>query len=350
MTGQTLEPVASVHATWREWKALYPDSMVLRKRGIDRSTYEAYNRVGEETTMALYAFDGTGNEDREGEARDSNVLDFFNGYDDPLKNDDPKKEKGSLYLKGIGQRAHTFVGNKLAKAFGIGGHKRVRQALDRLESNIEAGDDTIDIVGFSRGAALAISFANEIADKYDTDEHPFPIRFIGVWDIVGQFGLPGRKINAGHKLDMPPNAVFCYHAMALDERRLLFPLTRLGRNDRDDVDGLLEVWFRGVHSDVGGGNGNAGLNWISLNWMFRSAMRAGLPIKDTDVDKNLAHQNEPRQIEKNTMEIGPPRKFHPGDLLHVTVKLEPGTKERPHNNPPVLLARTDDDGNVVNLA
>ena len=44
LAGQTLEPVAAVHATWRAWNALYPNSTVLRKRGVDRSTYEAYNR------------------------------------------------------------------------------------------------------------------------------------------------------------------------------------------------------------------------------------------------------------------------------------------------------------------
>ena len=113
--------------------------------------------------MALYAFDGTGNEDQEDATRDSNVCDFFTAYEDPLKNDDTSKERGSLYIKGIGQLANTRTGDALASVFGFGGHRRVRKAMDRLENNIEAGDRTIDIVGFSRGAALAISFANEIA-------------------------------------------------------------------------------------------------------------------------------------------------------------------------------------------
>jgi hypothetical protein len=62
--------------------------------------------------MALYAFDGTGNEDRAGFDRDSNVLDFFRGYEDPLRNDDPKAPRGSLYLKGIGTRAKGLTGEK----------------------------------------------------------------------------------------------------------------------------------------------------------------------------------------------------------------------------------------------
>ena len=150
--------------------------------------------------MALYAFDGTGNEDREGTDFDSNVLDFFLAYDDPSKNDDPQAERGSLYLKGIGTRARTPIGVLNAEAFGIGGHRRVRQAMDRLENNIEGGDTVVDIVGFSRGAALALSFGNDIARKLPKVR----IRFIGVWDVVGQFGVPGEHINAGHIVRLPP--------------------------------------------------------------------------------------------------------------------------------------------------
>src|SRR6185503_2275500 len=144
--------------------------------------------------MALYAFDGTGNEDQELDERDSNVVDFFSAYMDPKKNDDPDAKLGSLYLKGIGRRAKTFIGRGAAEAFGLGGHHRIRQAMERLEDNTDAGDSTIDIAGFSRGAALAISFANEVQQKMPDAS----IRFVGVFDVVAQFGLPGRHINAGH--------------------------------------------------------------------------------------------------------------------------------------------------------
>jgi hypothetical protein len=44
LRGQVLEIVPSVHATWKEWKTLYPESLVLKKRGEIRSAYEPYNR------------------------------------------------------------------------------------------------------------------------------------------------------------------------------------------------------------------------------------------------------------------------------------------------------------------
>ena len=199
--------------------------------------------------MALYAFDGTGNEDREGTERDSNVLNFFNAYQDPLKNSDPKAERGSLYLEGIGLRANTGLGEKIAEAFGIGGHSRLRDARRRVENNLAAGDLDVDIVGFSRGAALAIDFANQVCKKVPKAN----VRFVGVWDIVAQFGAPGEHVNLGFDLDCPD--VVCYHAMAIDEDRAFFPLTRLSKAGKT-FSKLREVWFRGVHSDIGGGNAN----------------------------------------------------------------------------------------------
>ena len=44
LTGRMLEAVPAIHATWREWKTLYPESRILRKRGRSRSAYERYNR------------------------------------------------------------------------------------------------------------------------------------------------------------------------------------------------------------------------------------------------------------------------------------------------------------------
>ena len=290
--------------------------------------------------MALYVFDGTGNEDRDGDDRDSNACKFFKAYEDDKKNDDPDKKAGSLYLKGIGTRARTFIGRSFSEAFGIGGHRRVRQAMERLENNIEAGDAAVDIAGFSRGAALALSFANEIASKMkDLD-----IRFIGLFDVVGEFGLPGEHVNAGHNLHMPPNAHNVFHAMALDETRLLFPLTRLSGSGPTTGVVLQEVWFRGVHSDVGGGNNNGSLNPIALNWLFQNAKRCGLPIRESDVLANIANVLKPAALSTHKIDLEVKRRIRNTDLLHSSVALTAGER---FNNPSTELARVDDLGVIT---
>lgn len=291
--------------------------------------------------MALYAFDGTGNEDKDGDLHDTNVLNFFRGYDDPLKDNDPDDSTGSMYVKGIGKMAHTFVDDKIAEAFGIGGHHRVRQGLRRLRNNLRAGDSVVDVVGFSRGAAIAVSFANEIAH-----EHPdLKIRFMGLWDVVGEFGLPGEHLQAGHDLSAPRNVMHCYHAMSLDENRLLFPLTRMRRHDKP-IDGFSETWFRGVHSDVGGGNGNRGLNWITLNWMFNAAKREGLPILDAAIAQNLADRDKPRIVKTHEVAIGPDRHVLSSDFVHSSVERLAGR----HPEPELQCVRLGDDGLVNQVA
>ena len=289
--------------------------------------------------MALYVFDGTGNED---EDFDTNALEFFRAFQDPLKNDDPGKPIGSLYLKGIGTRAHTRTGDLLAEQWGFGGHRRVREALNRMEANQAAGDKEIHTVGFSRGAALSLSFANEIAFKYPA----LRVGFIGVFDVVGQFGLPGREINAGHDLRRPPNAGRICHAMALDESRVFFPLTRIGREGVADPQ-LVEVWFRGVHSDVGGGNNNRTLNWVALHWLFQEAIRFGLPIVPAAVAANLATRVDPMEISDHKLDLELRRAIRSSDLLHATVQLGRGAPGRPHNDPNVPLRRINDAGVVA---
>ncbi|MGE0816491.1 MAG: DUF2235 domain-containing protein [Vicinamibacterales bacterium] len=288
--------------------------------------------------MALYAFDGTGNEDRE---NDSNVLKFFHGFEGGPKNDNPEIPTGSLYLAGVGTGTHTEAEKVLGLAFGHGGHDRIALALQRLANNIEAGDDTVDVVGFSRGAALALGFANEIARRRPGQK----VRFIGLWDVVAQFGLPGRLVNAGIDIDAPPNASHIYHAMALDESRALFPLSRVTRRHAPDVR-IIEAWFRGVHSDVGGGNGNTGLNWIALHWMYCNARRHGLAIGDGAIAENQALRVEHPAISVHKVDALVVRSIREGDFVHESVDLGAAAPGRELNNPKVPIGRITDDGNL----
>jgi hypothetical protein len=134
--------------------------------------------------------------------------------------------------------------------------------------------------------------------------------------------------------------------MALDESRLLFPLTRLGKG-RNTSPKLQEVWFRGVHSDIGGGNGNRGLNWLPLNWMYEAALRCGLPISRMAITKNLADKTVAQQISAHKLDAGRVRLILEHDLLHSSVQLRPGITGRAHNNPTFACARIDDEGLII---
>ncbi len=224
--------------------------------------------------MALYAFDGTWNEakDNDRDYANTNVSRFHDAYVANAGN-----ERG-FYWAGVGTRL-GIVGKIFGGTFGMGERVRLDEAYDQLCAAWVDGDRLIDIVGFSRGAATALDFSNLIVSRGVPGEPNPRIRFLGVWDIVASFGLANlgdTGLNIGHHLSLPRASVqYACHALALDERRPSFTPTRLA--------GAEEVWFRGAHSDIGGGNGNRGLNDIALKWMMSKAAAAGLPITAADI-------------------------------------------------------------------
>lgn len=271
-----------------------------------------------EVIVALYAFDGTWNEDEADEAKETNVLKFCKCL--PL-------DMNVYYLEGVGTRL-GFIGKLLGGVTGIGGRFRINVAMERLNRYFAEGDRTVDIIGFSRGAALALHFANQVQEEMQGAE----VRFLGLWDTVASFGIPGNDLNIRWHLTLPDNVKQCFHAMALDERRGNFPLTRIiGRSGGLPVQGRLqEVWFRGVHSDVGGGQ-CPGLSSIALCWMLRRAKETGLPIDATKVLHYAGMCDSNALISKNfDPMMDPQRMIKSGDCVHESVAPRGST----HNDPP----------------
>lgn len=227
--------------------------------------------------MALYAFDGTWNRDHAGTGaaeRNTNARRFFDLYEGTR----------NVYTAGVGTR-FGLLGRIAGGLFGLGGHARLDEMYDAACRNYVDGHTHINVVGFSRGAALALDFVNRLArqgirhpDTGAVVEAAPRVDFLALFDVVAAFGLavnlgPLRfqEWNPGHRLELPDNVQQCCHAMALDERRQTFTVSRLAHPRAH------EVWFAGVHGDIGGGNGNLGLNDIALRWMAIKAMGAGLP-------------------------------------------------------------------------
>ncbi|MEM6259405.1 MAG: DUF2235 domain-containing protein [Planctomycetota bacterium] len=242
---------------------LYPDGM---------NTYAAYHVIYggvDPSGMLLIAFDGTGNTpDQKHLGKDSptNVRKFYSAYTGP-----------KAYWKGVGSDPDDWKG----KAMGRGAKRKVNGAVALVKRFFEENPDAekyLDIIGFSRGAAQAIDFSNEVQDELK--KCGVEIRFIGVWDTVFSMGLAVGT--ATQQLDVgftktPPAGVPVYHALALDERRSQFQVTRL--SNKKNKDNVREVWFPGVHSNVGGGYSDTGISDITLGWMVRHAQNEGVPVK-----------------------------------------------------------------------
>ncbi|MFL6531154.1 MAG: phospholipase effector Tle1 domain-containing protein, partial [Chthoniobacterales bacterium] len=208
--------------------------------------------------MALYAFDGTWNKpdiDKDNVDKNTNVYNFLAFY---APGDPEAQAKREDYKAGVGTRFGE-PGRIVGGLFGAGGRDRVHELVQAFAANWKHNgpeDRIVDVIGFSRGAALALHFTNALASGVNIDGQTVKpsIRFLGLWDVVPSFGLPGtvlteaHEINIGWHLDVPSTVEHCYHAMALDERREAFDVHRLDPEE-DDWPRIQEWWFRGVHSD-----------------------------------------------------------------------------------------------------
>lgn len=204
-----------------------------------------------------------------------------------------------LYFRGIGNDEENVKFKGFYKgAFGAG-EKSIRDhAYASICKHYRPGD-RICIFGFSRGAASARLLASKL-DKYglpseitlhystvknkmtkkeellftkykskDEGEKSLPVSFLGVFDTVGAFGIPisvGRlnfqSINLFKDLTLAKNIEHAVHLVAIDESREPFIPTLANKRNN-----LEEVWFSGVHADIGGGYLDSRLGNITLDFM-----------------------------------------------------------------------------------
>jgi uncharacterized protein (DUF2235 family) len=115
--------------------------------------------------------------------------------------------------------------------------------------------------------------------------------FVGVWDTVSSVGWKDHPVKLPYTANNPDIQIG-RHAIAIDEKRAFFrtnrwmppkdPKVEFGPKD------CLQVWFAGVHCDVGGGypEAKSGLSKIALAWMLGEAKAAGLQV-DPDREKKV---------------------------------------------------------------
>lgn len=118
--------------------------------------------------------------------------------------------------------------------------------------------------------------------------------FVGVWDTVSSVGWIENPLKLPYVTNNPEIQIG-RHAISIDERRAFFrnhlwrrpvdPSAPWGPKD------VKQVWFPGVHCDVGGGyrESESGLSKIALEWMLREAKPAGLLVDAKKMEEVLGH-------------------------------------------------------------
>ena len=257
----------------------------------------------------VICLDGTGNHFKE---HNSNVVKLFRSIARGTR------DQVAYYDAGVGTLAapdfKTPAGKRIDKAFGLafgtGLSKDIGQAYRYLMAQYQPGD-RVFVFGFSRGAYTARALAGLVhccgllepgldnlvpyalklfsaAKKLEFSviarfkstyarKGPVDIRLLGLWDTVSSYGWIYRPVTLPYTTNND-SVRAVRHALAIDERRVFFKPRRWGSGNEDTK----EVWFAGVHSDIGGGypESESGLAKFALDWMLNEARGFGLKIDE----------------------------------------------------------------------
>ena len=289
---------------------------------------------GEIMANIVICVDGTWNRPEEDLERDfpTNVLTLARAIN-PSTN---SVKQHVFYDWGLG----SYHNNLIAGATGCGIHKNILDGYRYIVQNYSV-NDKIYLFGFSRGAYTVRALsglinncgilkrpdARRISEAWKIYKSPLrrnhlegevsrqfranychtsrKVIFVGVWDTVGALGIPFSLMGLFESHDefyndkMGSNVSIARHALAIDEQREDFEPTIW--TPRAGVD-LRQVWFAGVHADVGGSyppdkqTGNRASD-TSLAWMLDEAANAGLTVEPhirkslTDGTKGKLHRS-----------------------------------------------------------
>ena len=250
----------------------------------------------------VICYDGTGNEYGK---HNTNVVKTF----ESIVRDE---NQIAFYDPGVGtfDSLGRFFGQKIGKllgdGFGYGLQQNIEDGYEYLMNRFMTGDKVF-LFGFSRGALTARALAGMLHHfgvlqkgsknlipyvskmynrrRFDISEgfkntfcHECKPHFIGVWDTVASLG----HIYARHRFfdqTLNPDIQNAYHAISIDEKRKKFPVSLWDEGKKEEGQTIEQVWFAGVHSDVGGSYPECGLSDIAFAWMMDKACEHGMKLK-----------------------------------------------------------------------
>jgi uncharacterized protein (DUF2235 family) len=268
--------------------------------------------------------DGTWNKrDRTKNHRNTNVAKLCDAM---VQIDSHGVQQYLKYQEGVG--TGPWYDKILGGVTGAGLSANIRECYTWIVDNYAPGDELF-FFGFSRGAFTARSIVGLIRncgilrpehrghvskaydfyrdrspnkhprtqvaqifrDTYSRPEKPI-IKCVGVWDTVGSLGIPttgpigklSRHFFGFHDMKLSSWVENAFHAVAIDERRKPFRPTLWELKDEDLAESRLagqrieQVWFAGVHSNVGGGYPDAQLSDLALRWIMDRAQSCGLEL------------------------------------------------------------------------
>lgn len=280
-----------------------------------------------------------------------------------------------FYDNGVGTETNKYL-RALGGAFGLGFEDNVCDLYKFLARNYEA-DDRIYFFGFSRGASTVRAcngfisicglakgkglrnceldgLVKEAFDVYkahrkkpkkaeglktsDRSHGAIDIHFMGIWDTVVALGFPKRTDVTGpvmailnalfwlaekgltlvwphsfYHYGLTKNVKYAHQALAIDDERTAF-WPYVWREQNRNKDTVEQVWFAGMHSNVGGGYGRSGMASVALHWMMLRAEKRGLEFEKGAMEKALADSHIHGRMYNSRDGLAIVYRYHPREI------------------------------------
>jgi len=285
-------------------------------------------------------------------------------------------EQVVFYDNGVGTEKNKYL-RALGGGLGFGFEDNVCDLYKFLARSYEPGD-RIYFFGFSRGAStvracngfiskcglakgkgeqnsalnklVAEAFEAyklhetrpELAETLKDSERSYgavPIHFMGIWDTVVALGFPKRTDETGtvsralniisekaekwldqkwphsfYHYKLTRNVTNAYQALALDDERTAFWPFVWNEQDRPEGSTVEQVWFSGMHSNVGGGYERSGLASVALYWMMMRAEKCGLKFEDNAMQQALDDSHEHGRMYDSRDGAAAAYRYHPREI------------------------------------
>ena len=336
--------------------------------------------------------DGTGN--KGGYTPDSNVYKMYNA----IEIHDTTIPQYTFYDNGVGTSTNKYW-RAITGAVGLGVKNNIKDLYRFLATHYKVGDPVylfgfsrgaatirafcgfINAVGLVNGWDLSDqqlkdytddAFAAYVCHRKDPAraqafrEHHhshgiIDIHFVGVWDTVSALGFPENTEARGlalriispffgmlektsnyfwphlfYNYELSKNIKFACQALAIDDERTAFqPRVWDEVKAERQLDNVEQVWFTGMHANVGGGYERQGMANVALHWMMLRANNHGLQFKPGILDKIYQDSNIHGRLYNSRDGLAVYYRYHPRNIdelcagrLLTNIKLHCSTLER----------------------
>ena len=284
-------------------------------------------------------------------------------------------EQVVFYENGVGTETNKYL-RMLGGGLGFGFEENVKDLYAFLAKNYEPGD-RVYFFGFSRGASTVRACSGfistcglvkgkglrkheldklvkkafstykkrkkhpEIAEAFSNSEYShgiIDIQFMGIWDTVVALGFPKRTDILGpislmltalsvfsekvlnkiwphdfYTYALSNNVKHACQALAIDDERTAFwPF--VWKEKGREQGSVEQVWFAGMHSNVGGGYPRAGMSNVALYWIMLRAKKYGLRFEENIIKRALDDSHVHGRMYNSREGLGSVYRYHPREM------------------------------------